>query len=115
MPSLSREDIALELKKSDLFLFSSLSEGMPVSVLEALACGLPVCSTWCGGVDELIDETNGLILQIKDYISIADFINKILKQELFFDKKNISENILKKYGNEAFLNRIKTIYLGAIN
>jgi glycosyltransferase involved in cell wall biosynthesis len=114
-PSLNRVAIANELKNSDLFLFSSISEGMPVSVLEALACGLPVCTTRCGGVDEIINNSNGTIVQIKDFTAIADFVIKIMNNELIFHKKNISENIIKNYGNEAFANKMKKIYLSAIN
>ena len=74
IPSMSRKEIAKNLQMADLFVLSSISEGMPVSVMEALACGLPVISTRCGGVDELINDGNGGLVQIKDYQAISDFI-----------------------------------------
>ena len=50
------EDIHPLLKTADIFVFPSLYEGMPNSILEAMAHGLPVISTNVNGVKELIDE-----------------------------------------------------------
>ena len=114
IPHLTRKEIAFTFRKSDLFLFSSISEGMPVSVLEALACGLPVCTTRCGGVDEVINSMNGEIVQIKDYQAIARFLLKFINKEIVYDKLNISKNVLENYSNKAFGKRMKKIYLDAI-
>jgi len=114
IPYLQREEIALTFRKSDLFLFSSISEGMPVSVLEALACGLPVCTTRCGGVDEVINSLNGEIVQIKDYKAIADFLLKFINKEVRYDQLNISKNVLENYSSKAFGKRMKKIYLETI-
>ncbi len=114
-PSLSREKISVELNKADLFLFSSISEGMPVSVLEALACGLPVCSTRCGGVDEIISKENGHIVQIKDYEEMADFSLRVINKNIIYDKKTISKSILKTFGKESFAKKIKKTYSTVIN
>lgn len=115
IPLMPREQVAKALQKSDIFLFSSISEGMPVSVLEALACGLPVCTTRCGGVDELIDSTNGEIVQVKDYKAISRFLLKFINKEMTFDRKNISKRILDYYGSKAFGRRMKEIYLDAMS
>ncbi|WP_462318771.1 glycosyltransferase [Marinilabilia sp.] len=50
------EDIHPLLKTADVFVFPSLYEGMPNSILEAMAHGLPVISTNVNGVKELIEE-----------------------------------------------------------
>lgn len=114
LPFLKREEVAQRLRESDLFLLSSVSEGMPISVLEALACGLPVCSTRCGGVDELINDANGKIVQIKDYGAMADFVLKVMTKEITFDNNSISIELLDKYGDVAFAKRIMGIYSKAI-
>lgn len=106
----TRLEIVSILKKSDLFLFSSISEGMPVSVLEALACGLPVCTTRCGGVDEIINEENGAIIQIKDYINMSKFILNILKNEKVFNSEKISKDILQQFGTKSFYNKMNKLY-----
>lgn len=113
-PKLNREQLSLKLKQADLFLFSSLSEGMSVSVLEALACGVPVCTTNCGGVDEVITKKNGLIIKLNDHYSMSHFILKLINNELEFDNNNISLEILNKYGEIPFKKRIVNVYSNAL-
>jgi glycosyltransferase involved in cell wall biosynthesis len=110
IPLATREEVADELQNADVFIFSSLSEGMPVSVLEALACGLPVFTTNCGGVDEFINESNGAIYQIKDYERLADLIFDFLEEKIQFNNALISNHIIERYGEEAFKNKILKIY-----
>lgn len=115
IPVLGRTEIAIKLNNSDLFLFSSISEGMPVSVLEALACGLPVFSSNCGGVDEVINKNNGEIYPIKDsnklHQLLLDFINKTNK----YNGKLISNEIISKFGTIAFKKKLVEIYNSVIN
>jgi glycosyltransferase involved in cell wall biosynthesis len=58
-----RSDVAELLAASDIFVSASRWEGHPVSVIEAMAAGLPVVATRAGGVPELIEEgTTGLLV-----------------------------------------------------
>jgi len=47
----------------DIFLNVSESEGIPVSVMEAQSCAIPVAATDSGGITEIVDDENGLILK----------------------------------------------------
>lgn len=49
----------------DLFLNLSESEGIPVSIMEAISYGIPVVATDVGGIHEIVDETNGVLLSAK--------------------------------------------------
>ncbi|MBK7630214.1 MAG: glycosyltransferase family 4 protein [Ignavibacteriales bacterium] len=50
-----------------IFLFPTYNEGMPNSVLEAMACGLPVLNTSVGGIPDIfINEVNGYIIDINN-------------------------------------------------
>lgn len=97
------------LKESDLFLFSSLTEGMPVSVIEALACGVPVCTTNCGGVEELINDFNGKIIPIQEYEQMADFIINFAPDS--YNSKKISDDLVSRYGSEIFRKKMLNLYL----
>jgi glycosyltransferase involved in cell wall biosynthesis len=54
-----RQDAGRWLKAADLFVLSSVSEGLPVSVLEAMAAGLPLLLTEVGGMPEMVHLTGG--------------------------------------------------------
>ena len=109
-PNLERTQIANYLNRSHLFLFSSISEGMPVSVLEALACGLPVYTSNCGGVDEIISNKNGIIYQIKDDQKLAALLLEFIRGHSIYDAELISKDILEKYGEHAFREKLLMYY-----
>src|SRR5206468_5785361 len=50
-------DVPAMLRKCDIFVFSSISEGLPLVILEAMAAGLPIVATRVGGVPEVAPET----------------------------------------------------------
>ena len=75
-----RTDVASLLKKSDIFILSSLWEGFPRSILEALRASMPVITSRVGGVEEsVIDKYNGFIVPVKDARSLAFAIEELLK------------------------------------
>jgi glycosyltransferase involved in cell wall biosynthesis len=69
----SRADVPDILRASDVFVLSSDYEGNPLSVLEAMAAGLPVISTAVGGVPELVQHgATGLLVPAGDAHALAE-------------------------------------------
>jgi len=65
--------VRARLQDADVLLQSSVAEGIPNSVLEAMACGLPVVVTNCGGLSEVVtDGTEGFVVARRDPQQIAD-------------------------------------------
>ena len=69
-----------ELRRSEIFVLSSLAEGISNAVIEAMACGLPVVMTECGGAREGVTEgVEGLIVPVWDYSAMADAILRLAR------------------------------------
>jgi glycosyltransferase involved in cell wall biosynthesis len=69
------EDILPIISSFDVFVLCSHHEGMPMSLLEAMALGRPVVCTAVGGMKEIIeDRINGLLVPDNDSIALADAI-----------------------------------------
>jgi glycosyltransferase involved in cell wall biosynthesis len=67
------DDAAEFLSNLDLFLSTSLSEGLPLSAIQAMAAGCPLVATRCGGYEELVsDGENGLLVDVGDSRAIAE-------------------------------------------
>jgi glycosyltransferase involved in cell wall biosynthesis len=66
--------------RSTVFALSSRNEGMPVSILEALALGIPVVSTDCPSGPRWIleDGAKGLLVPVGDHLALADAILRML-------------------------------------
>lgn len=76
---------------ADVFVLPGLSEGFPVTILEAMACGLPVVATRVGGLPDIIEDSiNGYLVEAMDQEQIAEALLKILQDERL--RKEISNN-----------------------
>lgn len=74
-----RKDVPEILASGDVFAFSSLAEGLPNAVLEAMAVGLPVVATRVGGIPEIIrDGASGLLVPPNDPQALAKAILRVL-------------------------------------
>jgi colanic acid/amylovoran biosynthesis glycosyltransferase len=71
----SQEQLRESLRRSDLFILPSFAEGVPVSLMEAMACGVPVLSTYVGGIAELVEsEQTGLLVPPADCAALSNAI-----------------------------------------
>jgi glycosyltransferase involved in cell wall biosynthesis len=77
-----RSDTASLLRMADLFVFPSLTEGMPNALLEAMAAGLPIVATDVPGNRDLIEGgENGLLVPARQPRHLADAIAMLLKDK----------------------------------
>lgn len=74
----SSAEVARCLAAADVFCLPSYAEGCPNSVIEALACGRPVVATDVGGIPELVDKQNGILVPPRDSESLAKGLDEAL-------------------------------------
>jgi glycosyltransferase involved in cell wall biosynthesis len=75
----ARADVPNLLARSEVFVLSSRSEGFPVSVLEAMAAGLPVVATDVGGVREAVEDgETGFLVPAADSEALAGALERLL-------------------------------------
>lgn len=84
-----------EIKNSKVFILSSRNEGMPNSLMEAMALGIPCISTKCElGPEELIENNiNGLLVKVDDVEGMAISMSKLINDREFAN--TLSNNALK--------------------
>ena len=107
-----RTDVKELMAISDIFLFTTRQEGMPRSMMEAMACGLPcIASRIRGNVDLLDEEKGGYLRDTMDSNGFAECLKELADNESL--RKKMSEynlEAIKEYDVEAVKNEIEKIY-----
>lgn len=104
------------LAASDLYVMSSRTEGIPFALLEAAAFGLPIVSTRCGGVPEVVtDGESALLVPIGDVSALGDTMLALLTNPPQAQRlgKNARAVIAKNYALTVQIEITKTSYLRA--
>jgi glycosyltransferase involved in cell wall biosynthesis len=109
--NISNDDLLYYYNKSKLFVLTSIEEGVPRTILEAMACGLPVVCSDLPQLKTLI-EGSGILAPKKDTISIANAVIKILNDNKFYEKlsANARQKIVTKYSWEDTVNKTIQLY-----
>jgi glycosyltransferase involved in cell wall biosynthesis len=110
-----RSEIPNYLSINNVFLITSIAEGLPVSVLEAMASGLTVVATRHGGTEDVMSEDTGYIVEIKHYRKIAEILIGIYNGKKLFDPLTIRKHIVSVCGANAFSLRMSAHYNSVIN
>jgi glycosyltransferase involved in cell wall biosynthesis len=77
-----RPDVLSLHKAFDIFVMSSVTEGLGTSLLDAMAAGKPVVATMTGGIPEVVvDEETGFLVPPRDHAAMAEAIVALLKDE----------------------------------
>jgi len=88
----------------DLFINLSSSEGIPMSIMEAMSCSIPVIATNVGGTSEIVNNKNGYLIEYnQDNLKIVEIINNFLyltQEEKNNKRKQAYNTWLEKYNSE---------------
>ncbi|MCD9485050.1 glycosyltransferase [Photobacterium phosphoreum] len=94
-----RNDVLEILQKSDIFILISNWEGYPLSILEAMSCGLPIIASDVGGVNEAVrDGFNGYLVPRNDPVYLEKSINKLI--DSYDLRQEYSVNNINDFNNK---------------
>lgn len=101
------------LAKADIFVLPSVYEGIPMTVLEAMGTALPIIASRVGGIPDILNENNSLLLDNSTAESIADSL------QIMIQSKEVRENLglqaladSKQYSSREMAGKYINIYRG---
>ncbi len=105
--TLPHEEVALYLNAADVFVLPSLAEGCSNSIVEAMACGLPIISSDLPFNYDICDETNAILIDPNSVTDIKEAILTLRNNEEL--RKKMSERSLSKARNLTIEKRVARI------
>lgn len=94
---------------ANISIVPSRKEAFGLVVIEALACKTPVIGTNTGGIKEIINERVGRLIEVDDYIKLAENVKYLLDNEPF-DYDYIASYAKDKYAQDQFTNKLIALY-----
>jgi glycosyltransferase involved in cell wall biosynthesis len=99
-------------RRSDIFVLPTYAEAMPMSVIEAMAAGLPVISTRVGGIPELIEDgVDGILFAPGDVGALAEKISFLLNNKDTRIKigKKAKQKAREQMDFRVYVNKLRTL------
>ena len=87
----SPEGVHAAMVESDCFVLFSRYENAPVVLSESMACGLPIIATRVGGIPEMVNPENGMLVESENAEDLAQAMNWMIDQATQFDKSKIQQ------------------------
>jgi glycosyltransferase, family 1 len=105
-----REEICKQLSDSDCFVLASQSETFGVSYIEAIASGLPVIASKCGGPEDFVNEENGILIEKDNLEELVKAMLFMYENARYYDHKKISMDISERFCAEMISKEIINAY-----
>jgi glycosyltransferase involved in cell wall biosynthesis len=111
--SVSNEEKWSYLRSCDFYCLPSDAEGQPISILEAMAIGLPIIATSVGSIPEIISEgTTGFIIPVGNEDALEESILKVMDDNLRFEMgRAAKEYLLRHHDIKILFEKLGSIYL----
>jgi len=115
----ARDDIEKILSQTDVFVLSSIAEGIPMTILEAMSAKTPIVATRVGGIPEVVEDSKeGFLVDKSNAAALAEgLLNYISQPELILEHgENARAKVLKKFNEkhmvQAYLEQYKALVKG---
>ena len=106
----NRQEIVDILQNSDVYILASNSETFGVAAVEALACGIPVIATDCGGPRDFITQQNGILIPTNDIIAMKKSIEYMIGHQNQYDREAIANDCHNRFSASAIAKQLSNIF-----
>lgn len=107
---LTRDEMLPKLSVSNIFVLPSNSETFGVVYIEAMALGLPVIATKCGGPEDFVNFSNGLLIERNNEEQLIDAMEYMYSHYNEYKPEIISKDIINKYSPSKVARQIESLY-----
>lgn len=108
--NINRGEIKKYLDNSNCFVLPSQSETFGVSYIEAMATGLPVIATKCGGPEDFVDESNGILIEVDNEVELFVAMERMICNLYFFDSIKISQRTINRFSEKSIALQLEMEY-----
>jgi len=109
-PVIAYAEVATAMRQSSALLLFSRFENLPCVILEALCCGLPVISSRVGGIAEVVDETNGILVDSENISQLVNAMQQMIDQYAVYNRHVIAQKAAGMFSYETVGGQYLTIY-----
>ncbi len=104
------EEVGKLMAEADCYVLASHSETFGIVCIEAMAKGLPVIATRCGGPEEFINEQNGVLIPVNDVDALAEAMQNMYKNAHFYNHEAIRDYSQCHFSESAIADQIIAVY-----
>ena len=107
---LQRDALRRVYQTAHAFVLASRRETFGVVLIEALATGVPVVSTRCGGPEDIVTPDVGHLVPVGDVDALADALQALHRHRPTYDTARIRREAVERFGPEPFCRRTRSFY-----
>jgi glycosyltransferase involved in cell wall biosynthesis len=104
------DEIATAMQEADALVMFSNFEGMPVTIIEAQCCGLPVIATKVGYIPNMVNTSQGILVDPVNESGLKNAVLEFLKKPETFDREKIAKEATDKYSLQAVGQELNNLY-----
>ena len=111
----NKKEIIEILQQSNVFVLPSRNETFGVVYIEAMMVGLPVIATACGGPEEFVKETDGLVIPVNDAMALVNALKYMFENCDLYDREKIARDCKNRFSSDVIVSQLNSIFESVIN
>jgi glycosyltransferase involved in cell wall biosynthesis len=107
--------VAMLMKQADVLVMFSRYENLPCVIIEALCCGLPVISSNVGGISEIVNQSNGMLVPAGNEDTLLQALIQMYMNRQQYNRAYIAQNAAALYAYSVIGQQVAGIYQSVID